>query len=250
MTMNNSQRESIIERIRKLSKMTTERGCSEAEALSALAMANKLIQEYDVDQDELRIREDARGCIKDEFIEVKSVIGEWTRVMGAIQSLYNVKVWFESREDDILGIGLVMKLKVVNVYGFPTDVAAALAMTSICHTAIATESERWGKEHRVRSAKRHADFQAGMAIRLAERIKEMKPAPQMATGTSLMVLKDQLVKDEFAQYCREQGLRFRPMNARRINDQGAFNAGKAAGNRVDLGGSGRVSNSTKAIASR
>jgi hypothetical protein len=245
--MNNSQRESIIDRIRKLSKMTTERGCSESEALTALEMANRLIAEYDIEQDELTIREDARGCIKDEFIEIKSVIGEWTRVMGAIQSLYNCKVWFQSREDDLLGIGLVMKLKVVNIYGFPTDVAAALAMTSICHTAIATESERWGKENRIRSAKRHADFQAGMAIRLAERIREMKPTANLATGTSLMVLKDQLVKDEFAQYCREQGLHLRPRTARRINDQAAFASGKAAGNRVDLGRGDRVSNSTKAI---
>jgi hypothetical protein len=245
--MNTTARDAIIDRMRKLSKMTTAHGCTENEANTANAMLAKLAAEWDIQQDELTLKADAQGCIRDEYLEVQTVRGEWTRVMGAIQNLFAVKVWFTARAEDVLDIGVAMQVRVVNVYGFPVDVAGALAMTTICHIAIATESESWKKANKVRRKNALLDFQAGMASRLYDRISAMKPQFKAATGSSLIVLKDQLVRNEFAQYCREHNLKLYATRSRQITNHGAFAAGQAAADRVSLNGGAHISPSRKAI---
>lgn len=47
------KRDKIIEKIKALLNMTTDRGCSEAEALSCALKAQKLIAEYDIDKTEI-----------------------------------------------------------------------------------------------------------------------------------------------------------------------------------------------------
>lgn len=50
-TMEN--RESVIERVKKLLAMTESAGCTQAEAIQAALMAQKLIVEHDIDEDDL-----------------------------------------------------------------------------------------------------------------------------------------------------------------------------------------------------
>lgn len=78
-------------------------------------------------------------------------------------------------------------------------------------------------------------------IGMKERINEMRP--KLQTGSALIVLKDQLVTDEFAKL----GLRFRNVRARTNVDMAAFSRGMAAGNGVNLsGGASNVNSAPRA----
>lgn len=230
-----TDRDATIARIRKLSKMTTANGCSEQEALFAAKRVADLIAEFQVDQTELRVREDARGCIRDEFI-IYNRREEWTRVVGAIATLFSTRGWREFREDDPFGMDLCPQPSIaVHFYGYPEDVAASCALIAICYTAIQSESLTWHKAQRKKTEKSRRSFETGMASRLAERIREMKPRHE-AKGTDLIVLKGQLVDDEFANYCRDNNLRLVASRRSSAADPRAMAAGYSAGNKVDLGG--------------
>lgn len=90
-------------------------------------------------------------------------------------------------------------------------------------SAVATTAER--------EKRKRADFAAGMIARLQQRIDELKP--KMQTGRGLMVLKDQLVKDEFAKL----GIRLHNVNSGRTRlVPQAFARGFAAGAHVNING--------------
>lgn len=218
-----TQRKAIIARVQKLSKMTTANGCSETEAQFANERISALMAEYALTQDEISIKADAAGCLKDEFIFFGRDYGDWMALQSSIARLYACKNWTgAAREEDILGLGFETKIRPFVFFGFASDVTACIATMSICFTAVATESDKQKKKSR--------DFAYGMVSRLCERINELKP--KMQTGTGLIVLKDQLVTDEFAKL----NMKFRYVSNNRNVDADAFNRGRAAGDRVSLNG--------------
>jgi hypothetical protein len=227
--MTQQEREALVARIRKLSRFTTAAGCSEHEAQAALAKVRELIAAHNVTQSELEVRFEAARCITDEFIELNATLGDWTSCTVDIAKLYHTRVWASRGTEDPLGIGLVQPVTKVRFFGLMADVAACVATSGIVCASVNSEASKF-KGHRI-------SFRLGMIARLSERLRAMqieeRQAP-VASGTALIVLKDQLVTEEYAKL----NLRLSRGRAAKqsATNSAAYHAGSAAGSRVDLGG--------------
>jgi hypothetical protein len=234
-----NQRASIIDRARKLAAMTIANGCSEAEATLAATKLAQLIAAHDLTQDELAIRRETAACEFGELVLMEDSFNDIMDVQSAIGLLFTTKPFFRRVREDYLGIGSMQDLTKVKFFGTPTDVAASIAMMEICTTAINTEAVAWTRANAA-SRKRdykHAlqSFRVGMAMRLAERVKELI---QPSTGRGLIVLKGQLVMDEWA----KQNIKLRAARHTVPADARAWGAGQSAANNVRLGHHAEVSN--------
>lgn len=236
------KRQAIIDRIRKLQAMSESRGASESEALTALEMCARLIQQHNVLATELTLKEDAKGCVKDTYMDVSGERAYWFPMKLAIAKLFNCHTWYDISEEDFLGIGLIKKVTNHNFYGFPEDVAACRAMMTLCHSAIVQETNREftvvkrGKKSSTLTPQKMKEFHSGMGARLAERIIQLKVIT-LSNSTALVSLKGQLVDDKFKAYCADNDLHLNYTASPLRVDTGSnvFQAGLAAGSRVNLG---------------
>jgi hypothetical protein len=237
-----AQRDAIIAKIQKLRAMTIQNGASENEASVAAAAIARLMAEWDISQSEADVRREASRCGQDYFCILRESPHEWRQVEIGIKRLFHLKVWASQFSEDILGLGWPQYFTKISFFGLPADVEAGRSLAEICHTAIANES--LAESNRMGRAKGKAQYLAsfryGMAERLKERIIELIPV--VPTGTGLIVLKNQLVTEEFAKLgisLRNEGIRIQ------LNPT-AFAAGQTAAGRVNLGQSRQVSG-TKAL---
>lgn len=224
-------RQELIAKLQSIRQMTTANGCSEAEAKTALRMLQRLMAEHQVAQSELDIKVEAQNCTTDEFTDISGKRGAWEQCVLEIGRLTGTKSWFAPREEDVLGLGFTQRVVHCRFFGLQTDTQAAVVLTAIIHAAMVTESERSGLRARDLPA-----FQAGMAERINERLRLMRETQKAemhrASKGQLVVLKDQLVRAEYAKL----GLRLSTRTSRTIRmNASAYAAGKAAGGRVDLG---------------
>lgn len=220
-------RETIIERVRKLRKMTETAGATEAEAQTAIGLIAKLMAEYGLTESETQLRADAQGCLTDYLIIMQARIDEWRPLAATIAKLYPTVTYGSRVTEDILDLGMPESAYHVKFFGFPADVAAAVSTMGICVMAATTESAG------MKGQTKRLSFRIGMVERLVERIKAITAQrPTAATGTGLMVIKDQLVKQEFAKH----GPKLYSARAGRATqiDPAARASGRAAGDRVDL----------------
>lgn len=91
-----SKREKIIDKIKALLKMTTDRGCSEAEALSCALKAQQLIAEYDVSKSEIYDEEPPRIIESQVDIAIPSSMREYLAsvIAGNFRCrYYNNSLW-------------------------------------------------------------------------------------------------------------------------------------------------------------
>lgn len=234
----NAKRDALIERIRKLQRMTTERGASESEAMTAAAFAARLITEHGVEQSELSLRMDAKSCIKDSLISINAKEACWQKIAVGVERLYGTICWLESKKEDLYELGFETEITSLVFYGFPLDVAASIATTAMISVALDTE---------LASAKRKAkgwkqSFEIGFCERVNERLREMRAraseAFRNASKGALVVVKEQVVREEFDKLGQKL-YRTRPQNT--VKDQAGYAAGQAAGARVGL--DSKISNS-------
>lgn len=228
-------RDEAIARVQKLRAMTEANGCSEAEAALAFAKLQQLMLDWDLTQDETSIRQDAAGCIEDSFRYFGATRAEWSRCAAPIAKLYHCRYYHKRTVEDPLGLGQFQPIWNIRFFGFKLDVEAAITMVSIVATAIETEARRQRGHKAVKES-----YAMGMAARLIERIEAMLPPPAAVSGTALIVLKDQLVTDEWRKHCAAQGLKFRQSSWTGPADAAAFARGYASGGNVDLGTGGRL----------
>lgn len=234
MTQSNpdTDRRSLLARIRKLAAFTEANGATEAEAATAASMIADLIARHNITEDERSIREDASGCTMDQFTELNAA-DDWIALVPVIARVYHCRAWFATRTEDPLGLGMVMRVRHVRYFGTALDAAAATATVAIVYTALqsAAKAFRGGR----------ASFRAGMVARLEERLRELIPPeqPWADTGSALMVLKDQLVTAEFAKLNLRLGVHRQRPGTTRANPA-AFAAGAAAGSRADLASGARL----------
>jgi hypothetical protein len=238
MTNTTASRDSIVDRIRKLAKFTTANGCTEAEAGLAAAKVAALIAEYDVTQDELSLRRDDTGCITDDYTELNATISDWAECCADIAALYGTRGWFKQGSEDALGLGFETPTVRIKYFGLPSDVAACLATSALICVAVNTEAVAF----KTRSPNARLDFRGGMVSRLCERLQQMhreRTVAQRSTGTALIVLKDQLVTEEYAKLNMRLRARYGSAPTRQRNAD-AWVAGRNAGARVDLTGSAKI----------
>lgn len=236
-TTTQSAREKIIAKVRALLGKTIANGCTEEEAMSASALAAKLMQQYDLAHVDIEAevkaeRYGARYCTPGGPDRVKP--HEVTQCANAVGQFWDCRSWGKN------GTGKVV------YFGSATDTEMAKAMLDMLYTAMEHEFRRYingaGRSSPHHGRTLRTSFMAGMARRITERLREMKAersaADQTAHGSrALVVVKGAVVTQQFAAYCRQTGLRLGTRSrSSTVGSGDAYRAGQAAANRVDLGG--------------
>ena len=218
----------IKARIRALSEKTVDNGCSEQEAMSAIAMVGKLLQQYNLSMDEVYLKEE-----KFESLDINTaskVRGGVYFAVAGIAAFTNCKVWISR------GFKLTY-----HFFGQESDLLMARYLYDLVVAAIETETAKFKKSpaykvsfHRKASS---SSFVIGMGNRIGRRLFELKAendreATQARGGNNaLVILKNNLVESAY----RDLSLRLKKNYGNTtIRDSNAARAGAAAGDRVNL----------------
>jgi hypothetical protein len=222
----NTKRESILARLRALTMRTTANGCTEAEAKEAAAKIDELLEQYELTLDDVTIRTEAEI--------VKSTItgigrSSVTFVGKAVGTFTDTELWLENDLSDVV------------ILGIEVDVEIAEYLMQLFHRAIERECATWtmmdplytmtAREDR-RDVKK--SFEVGVAARLSERLRELKSKRDFtakAGGRDLVLAKRPLIDAAMKQLGIELGA---GKKARSVRHEGAYNAGREAGNRVNI----------------
>lgn len=235
----NTELDKIKFKIKALAAKTVSNGCSEHEAMSAMLGVGRLLSQYNLTMDECDVRESVCKTI---FIN----IGRTKRhpidsCITALANLVSAKCWFHRTRG---------KPSAYAFFGQENDLELIDYLYRVISSAIDSESEAFkstdtyllvgggngsGSGGERRSAT--ISFQRGMAVRISKRLMQMKQdidaelARHRVTGTALIVLKKQLVEDEF----KKHGPQLRSTRSMySVRNPQAFARGLNAGEKVNL----------------
>jgi len=221
--------ESIKNRIRALAAKTVENGCTEAEALSAMEMVGKLLNQYNLSMTQVELE-------AEEYKTHNIDTGRKQRhavyfCLSAVAKFTSTKVWLNRTRTGLK----------YSFFGQESDVLMAKYLYSLIVTAIDSETSRFKKSDSWIFATNRkgasTSFQMGMVTRISQRLKQMafensKELNNARGNNSLVLLKNQLVENA---YNDQIGIKMRKETATsRTTDGYAYYAGKAAGDKVNL----------------
>jgi len=220
----------LLARIQALRSKTTDRGCTEQEAMAAAAKVAELLDRHGLSLSALELQ--AQPCERAELATGRSRIGPYDECGPAVAAYFDCCFWFETDPEG--------RLRHV-FFGLPGDVQAAAYLMHLIARAFETEANRYraGPEYtRGRGGRRralHTSFMLGLSQGVQARLRTMQAerdaAVQASSGRSLVLAKAGVVEAEVAKL----GLRFRTRNpAERRVDPGAFDAGHDAGQRFEV----------------
>ena len=220
------ERDAIARRIRALMAKTVENGATEAEALAAAEKARKLMDAHRLTQTDIEVQAEH---IEDMYMDRPRAkrLAAVDHCLGGIAEYCGVKAWFSSRSGT----------RRIRMLGLKADVDMASYLYQMIAAAIEYETKRscmWGATAAETRALNQS-FQVGMATRISNRLYDMArkldPVAKTATGSSLVVVKDALVKNAFDRL----GIRLTGgLSGMRASNGDAYRAGAAAGDRVNL----------------
>jgi hypothetical protein len=206
--------------IRELQQKTEDNGCSEHEAMAAAAKMGKLLDDYNLSIDEVGVREDAAQCRKNEVFAADQFAGT---LISGIKHFCGIVAYQVSGE----GHGMKYVL-----FGTPYDLEIAQYLYEVCAEAMEYDWTSYMETHGY-SMKKRASFRMGFSSRVYERLMQMKAERDARNASGcrdLIVLKDQLVKSEWA----KQGIKLVKSRGRVAADSHAWGHGHSAGGRVNL----------------
>jgi alkylhydroperoxidase/carboxymuconolactone decarboxylase family protein YurZ len=229
-TSSASRREGTLGRIRALMAKTVENGCTEAEAAAAAAKVDELIATYEIDIDEVTMR-------KQEFLQATvsdAYLHPVGRASGYIARFCDCKVWLDRGGPD-------KKWRHLVYFGFEVDTQIAEYLTLMFKRAIDREATAfllfnpdYDAANKAGKRELQRSFGIGMALRLGERLGELKSKRDYTAkeaGRALVVLKMPAVNealDKLGIHFSSVGAESGPKNRR------AYNAGQAAAAHVAI----------------
>jgi hypothetical protein len=218
--MTSDSRKKMLERVRAILSKTMENGCTEGEAMAALAKARELMATYEIDENELNVAQEQekatvhKGAFSDPY-EIKNglctAVAKFTRCRG----------WDGSR-----------KKYGISFCGLESDVIFATWLLETLQRFIMRALREFQKQRIVKgipnSNHTSASFVVGCTNRIAEKLRELTPEePKVVTGNSLTVSRKALIEAELAR----NGIILSKRHAsRRQIDQKSALAGFTAGN--------------------
>lgn len=155
-----TNRASLIEKINRLRELTTDRGCTEAEASAAAAKAAELMREARLSEDDLELLEKAAKT----GIKGRSKAAPLFGIIGYVTNCVAV----EELNGDVLFVG--------------RDPGPELAgyLLNVCETAVRVETDRFKNGHfyqtrrkTVTRRKAIADFQTALVKHLSVRLHDV-----------------------------------------------------------------------------
>jgi hypothetical protein len=222
----------IKAKIAKLANMTTENGASENEAMFAAKRIAELLDAHGMTISEMKDFQNENSVNKMETgsFGSKKKLHEVQYCVTAIAEFFDCKVWANRGTDS-------HKIK---FFGFPQDVVAALALTEALVHAMESDYKLWfsNQNSEVHGKTLRKNFMLGFCSRINARLKEMKLARNVATtGTALIVVKGQVVTEEYAKLNMTVKKAYRSTYT---SNNAAYEAGQSAGNTANLGNTKRI----------
>lgn len=213
----------IREKISALLKRNKDNGASEAEAVAAMSHAARLMQEHGITLEDIREGTEAStDFVKKHVNPREKNLSTFDRLVApAIARYTDTRVWNDKTEK---------RVSKLMFFGYRVDVELAEYIREVCDRAAETEWKKFSRNIPTgdRISKRKS-FLAGMAVRLAERLKEMKTENvEKSDGRQLVVVKTDLVRRAF----EAENMRLRNSGSVRYSANNAFAAGKAAAENV------------------
>lgn len=224
----------IRTKIAALLKKNAENGATESEANAAMVIAARLMEEHSITMDDI----ENKTVSSQDFI--KATAGEKAGtthpvdqfVVASIAAYTDTKVWRAKSWANMGPTGRRNTDAIITFYGYSVDVELAIYIREICKSAMETE---WWKyaETLPRGSRRvqRKSFMIGMALRLRDRLQELKKEnTQKGNSTDLVVIKNQLVEIAFKEHLN---LDIKPNNKVITYREGnAFEAGQEAAENV------------------
>jgi Protein of unknown function (DUF2786) len=255
-----TERDRIKQKVTKLLNMTVDRGATEHEAMQAAEQAAKLMAHYDIEASELSIR--SSRAIKKTAVVRKygslNIAGPcaW-HVAQACDCMFWHDTGIDPRDADLPPVWQRLE-PVVVFFGLPADAELAAyqfyLISNIISAHIDTykESEDYRREVEAGVNRRTAitSFIKGMEEAINRKLDTMRDAKhqavQQATGRSLVLVKEEQIKEDFA----ATGIKLVSGGGsyRGAGSSGAAASGRAAGGRVSLSsgvGAGRSAGSLR-----
>jgi Protein of unknown function (DUF2786) len=217
-------RDSLVDKIRALMSKTVENGCTEQEALAALAKARALMDAHEITDSELQLTKEESAVLRREPKGSKDPHGIKRGLAVAVSKFTDCRCW---RSAD----GLTF-------CGLPSDARFATWLLDSLTTFVRGELVN----HLMTDISAGADrrvvcnsFAAGCTSRISARLVELiagSAAVANSNGRALVVVKSQAVSAKLA----ELGIHLQKGRSSRVTmDHGAYAAGKAAGERASFG---------------
>lgn len=226
-----SERDKVISKIRALLSKTVENGCTEAEALSALSMAQAMMDAYEVTEADLNeMRQES--AIKETMKDMRDPHHIRAHLTVAISRFTNTKVWRHEYKSQ--------KWR-YNFVGLRSDVDFALWLTETLTMFVQRELKNyiWKNDYTglEPSTKRKVinGFVFGACNRISERMIELADNSEdhaSKNANALVVIKNELIVKKM----NELGIELRSPRQRgsAIKDD-AYQAGKAVGDKANFG---------------
>ena len=228
MTTTQENLKAIKERLAHLRARTTEKGCTEAEAMAAAKAAARIMENYGLSESDVADLESGKttGDFDTAFsnrarslhgaAHCAQLIGELT---GTI--IYSMRIRRE-------GVALAF-------FGQEADRLYAEYLYDLIAAAMDYEWSKYLKSpdrpKNINARTLKPSFTCAMAKRVNERLEALKPPPSLSTGTALVIRKQDIARREFS----KSGPKLNKARPKRIRvHEGALAAGRAAGDKVAL----------------
>lgn len=222
-------RESLLHKIRSLLAKTMENGCTEAEALAALARARAMMDAYEVTDEELQLSKEEKAILRPTPGDTGRLsIRNWLSV--AVSNFTDTKC-YRDRNGSIVFVGLKSD---VDFASWLIDTLSNFVRAELTEHLISSPPTG-GRSDTIRTKN---GFVMGCTKRISERLNELVAQSRRASpagpsnGRALVVVKSQAVDAALKDANVTIG-RARP-GKRRI-DRAAYAAGRAAGDRASFG---------------
>lgn len=187
--------EKTLARIRGLREKTTDRGCTEDEAMAAAEKVAELMDRYGIETTEESLR--GQTCESAGFDTGRKKSGAIDNCLLAIGRFCGCRAWMDTAEDGTRR----------NVFfGLPADVAGASYLYERVEAAFETETDAFKSSeayfaHPDSGSRRSAvhSFQLGLASGISRKLDSLlskRDAAKEPTGRAIVVAKDGVIEDE------------------------------------------------------
>lgn len=220
----------MLARIQALRAKTTDRGCTEQEAMAAAAKVAELLDRHSLSISDLE--QQAHPCERAELRTERSRAGPLDDCGPAVAAFFDCHCWLETRDDGRLNHVF---------FGLPADVQAALHLMELVGRAFETEGNRFraGKAYtQGRGGRRralHTSFMRGLSQGIQARLSTTRAVREAASralsGRDVVTFKSSVVAAELAKLA----LQFRSSKpVEQPINEAAYDAGHAVGEHSDV----------------
>jgi hypothetical protein len=220
-----TQREGLLDKIRGLLAKTIENGCTESEALAALAKARAMMDAYAVGDDELDLTKEEKAILRREPPGTKDPHRIKYFLATSVAKFCECTAWRDC-DHTLVFCGLRPDAQFAT---WLLDTLAAFVQAEIANHLMGSIAE--GRDRR----QAIASFVWGCTERISQRLNELcEQSTSLATSNAkaLVVVKDAAVKAKLD----ELGICLRVSRSScRVGNDSSYEAGKAAGDRASFG---------------